>query len=50
MLGKGDEMKIVMLFVVAAVIIKLGFNVMKKIDLYQREQNRQKGLPMDEED
>ena len=43
-------MKIVMLFVVAIVIIKLGFNMMRKIDLYRREQNRQKGLPMDEED
>ena len=43
-------MKIVMLFVVAIVIIKVGFNVMKKIDLFRREQSRQKGLPPDEED
>ena len=39
-----------MIIGVAVAIIGLGFSIMKKIDLFRREQSRQKGLPMDEED
>ena len=38
------------IIVVFAFIVGVGFNVMGKIDQFRREQNRKKGIPMDEED